>query len=261
MSFRLFPALILGATLLAQPAAAQSLGDAISGVAKTLLAQEMDRTAFAEAQRRNTVAGYEDYLNRFPDGLFKAEARAALTRLAAPGPAPVAPQPNPVMPLPAAPALLEADIGLTVAQRREIQQQLTRLGFDTRGADGVWGPNTRAAISRWQQANQVDVTGYLTRLQVGELARQEAALPQPQPRPPEPAAPEAAERALNLTAPERREIQLRLTLLGHSTQGTNGSFGPLTRRAIEAWQQSERLPVTGYLTADQVRRLQRLTGG
>lgn len=260
MSFRLIPALMLGAALLSQPAAAQSLGDAISGVAKTLLAQEMDRTAFAEAQRRNTIAAYEDYLTRFPDGLFKVEARAALTRLGAP--APVNPQPDPVMPLPASPALLEADIGLTLTQRREIQQQLTRLGFDTRGADGVWGPNTRAAISRWQQANRLDVTGYLTRLQVGQLAQQVAALPQPQPpQPPQPTAPEAAERALNLSAPERREVQLRLTLLGHSTQGTNGTFGPLTRRAIEEWQRKQRLDATGFLTAEQIRLLQRQTGG
>ena len=259
MPFRLFPVLILGAALLAPPVQAQSLGDAISGVAKTLLAQEMDRSAFAEAQRRNTIAGYEDYLTRFPDGLFKAEARAALTRLGASGPAPVNPRPDPVMPLPPSPALLEADIGLTLTQKRAIQQQLTRLGFDTRGADGVWGPNTRAAISRWQQANRLDVTGYLTRLQVGQLARQAAALPQPQP--PQPTAPEAAERALNLSAPERREVQLRLTLLGHSTQGTNGTFGPLTRRAIEDWQRTQRLDATGFLTAEQIRLLQRQTGG
>lgn len=254
MPFRLFPALILGAALLAPPVQAQSLGDAISGVAKTLLAQEMDRNAFAEAQRRNTVAAYEDYLTRFPDGLFKAEARAALTRL---GP-PVSPV-VPVVPQPDTPAQLEAGIGLTLPQRREIQVQLTRLGFDTRGADGVWGPNTRAAISRWQQANRLDVTGYLTRLQVDQLARQVAALPPPQP--PQPTGPEAAERALNLSAPERREVQLRLTLLGHSTQGTNGTFGPLTRRAIEDWQRTQRLDVTGFLTAEQIRLLQRQTGG
>jgi peptidoglycan hydrolase-like protein with peptidoglycan-binding domain len=253
--------LVLGAALAvpAAPAPAQSLGDTISDVARSLLAQELDRNAFAEAQRVGTVAAYQDYLARFPAGQFKPEAQAALIRLGAGSPSPVMPQPDPVMPLPAPPALLESDIGLTAAQRREIQQQLTRLGFDTRGADGVWGPNTRAAIARWQEANRVAVTGYLTRLQVSQIARQAAdAAP---PRPPEPAAPEAAERALDLSPAERREIQLRLTLLGHTTQGTNGSFGPLTRRAIEAWQRSERLPVTGYMTEDQVRRLQRLTGG
>jgi peptidoglycan hydrolase-like protein with peptidoglycan-binding domain len=165
----------------------------------------------------------------------------------------------PVVPGPGTPALQEAGMGLTLAQRREIQLHLTRLGFDTRGADGAWGPNTRAAISRWQQANRLAVTGYLTAPQVDQIARQIAALPPPQP--PAPTAPEAAERALNLSAPERREVQLRLTLLGHSTQGTNGTFGPLTRRAISEWQRAQRLDATGYLTAEQVRLLQRQTGG
>lgn len=246
--------MLLGAAILAQPAIspAQTLGDTLSDVARSLLAQELDRNAFAEAQRVGTVGAYRDYLARFPSGQFRPEALAALARLEVT-------RPSPVMPQPPTPARIEAEMGLTIVQRREIQQQLTRLGFDTRGADGVWGANTRAAIARWQGANREEVTGYLTRPQVTLIARQAAdAAP---PRPPEPAAPEAAERALNLSAPERREIQLRLTLLGHSTQGTNGSFGPLTRRAIEAWQRSERLPVTGYMTEEQVRRLQRLTGG
>jgi peptidoglycan hydrolase-like protein with peptidoglycan-binding domain len=246
--------LVLGAVMGVQPAPApgQSLGDTLSDVARSLLAQEMDRNAFAEAQRIGTVAAWQDYLARFPSGQFRPEAQAALIRLGAT-------RPSPVMPQPPTPARIEAEMGLTFVQRREIQQQLTRLGFDTRGADGVWGANTRAAIARWQGANREEVTGYLIRPQVTLIARQAADTAPP--RPPEPAAPEAAERALDLSAAERREIQLRLTLLGHSTQGTNGSFGPLTRRAIEAWQRSERLPVTGFMTEDQVRRLQRLTGG
>ena len=256
--------LVLGAAVMASPApvAAQSFGDALSGIAKSLLAQELDRNAFAEAQRANSIAAYQDYLARFPDGLHRADAQAALKRLGVAQPAPVMPlpgQPAPVMPLPASPAQLEAAIGLSRDQRAVIQRQLTLMGFDTRGADGLWGSNTRTAIARWQGANRQEVTGYFTRLQVDMLARQAAERDQAT-RPPV-LTPESIEKAMELSAPERREIQLRLTLLGHSTQGTNGTFGPLTRRAIEAWQRSEKLTVTGYLNEDQVRRLQRQTGG
>lgn len=256
----LFSAVV--STLSALPAAvpAQDLGQAITGIAQSLLAQQLDRNAFAEAQRVNTVASYRGYLAQHPQGLHRLDAEAALRRLGAAVSPPVSPV-QPVTPLPdvASPAQVEDVLELTRLQRAEIQRQLTALGFDTRGADGLWGSNTRGAIARWQQANRLAVTGYVTGPQVAQIARQAGAAPAP--ARPDPTAPEQAERALALSLPERREIQLRLTLLGHSTQGTNGTFGPLTRRAIEAWQRAQRLPVTGYMTADQVRALQRQTGG
>lgn len=251
------------AVILPAPHPVQAQGNPLSDVAKILLGQELDRIAWAEAQQANTVAGYRSYLQRFPNGLHKAEAEAALAKLGAPVTPPVVVTP-PAQPVdPDRPWLTAAQVegllGLSRAQRAEIQQQLTALGHDTRGADGLWGTNTRAAISAWQTANRQIVTGYVTGPQVALIARQFAALPAP--RPPQPGDPEQVERALNLSAPERREIQLRLTLLGHSTQGTNGTFGPLTRRAIEDWQRQQRVAVTGFLTAEQVRMLQRQTGG
>jgi len=49
--------------------------------------------------------------------------------------------------------------GLTKADRQEIQRRLTAAGFDTQGADGVIGPNTRGAISAFQAARGLPVTG------------------------------------------------------------------------------------------------------
>ncbi len=49
--------------------------------------------------------------------------------------------------------------GLTKADRKEIQERLTALGFDTDGVDGVIGPNTRAAISAYQRRRGLPVTG------------------------------------------------------------------------------------------------------
>lgn len=258
--------LALGASVaLPVPVAAQDLGQAITGIAQTLLAQELDRNAYAEAQRANTVAAYRTYLSRHPNGLHKADAEAALVRLGAAVSPPVSPV-QPVVPVQPAPVIAsaaqtEAALYLTSAQRLTIQRQLTALGHDTRGADGVWGANTRNAIARWQQANNLSVTGYVTGAQVTLIGRQAAVVPAPNPTPTPGTSAEQAERALNLSVSERREVQLRLTLLGHSTQGTNGTFGPLTRRAIEDWQRAQRATVTGYLTADQVRALQRQTGG
>ncbi|SMY08121.1 Membrane-bound lytic murein transglycosylase B precursor [Flavimaricola marinus] len=49
--------------------------------------------------------------------------------------------------------------GLTKDMRIELQQRLTRAGFDTQGADGVIGSNTREAISAYQARNGLPVTG------------------------------------------------------------------------------------------------------
>jgi lytic murein transglycosylase len=49
--------------------------------------------------------------------------------------------------------------GMTIADRQELQRRLTAAGFDTQGTDGVIGPNTRAAISGYQQRAGLAVTG------------------------------------------------------------------------------------------------------
>ncbi|RMF35913.1 MAG: hypothetical protein D6754_12360 [Alphaproteobacteria bacterium] len=55
----------------------------------------------------------------------------------------------------------EIEMKLTEGQRLRIQIDLTVLGFDPDGVDGIIGPRTRNAIARWQEANGQRVTGYL----------------------------------------------------------------------------------------------------
>ncbi|UUV05458.1 lytic murein transglycosylase [Ruegeria sp. YS9] len=49
--------------------------------------------------------------------------------------------------------------GLTLDDRKELQRRLTSQGYDTKGADGVIGKNTTSAISAYQSANGLAVTG------------------------------------------------------------------------------------------------------
>lgn len=65
------------------------------------------------------------------------------------------------------------------------------------------------------------------------------------------ALPENREAALNLSRDDRREIQRQLTLLGHSTRGIDGIFGPGTRGAIRGWQEGRGLTASGFIDADQ----------
>lgn len=63
------------------------------------------------------------------------------------------------------------DAPLSRDQRIGAQRALTALGFDTQGVDGVIGSNTRAALRRWQIANNRTADGYLTADLADELVR------------------------------------------------------------------------------------------
>lgn len=52
------------------------------------------------------------------------------------------------------------DRTLSSAERREMQERLTRRGFDTRGVDGIIGPNTISAIRRFQSSQGLIPDGY-----------------------------------------------------------------------------------------------------
>lgn len=65
----------------------------------------------------------------------------------------------------------------------------------------------------------------------------------------------AAEKALNLSAVDKRAIQTDLTELGYDTRGIDGRFGPGTRRSITGWQESQGYEATSYLTRRQIAAL------
>jgi peptidoglycan hydrolase-like protein with peptidoglycan-binding domain len=58
----------------------------------------------------------------------------------------------------------EEQIGLTKANRRQVQRRLTRLGFDTK-VNGKFDESTRAVIARWQEEYGYPSTGFLNAAQ------------------------------------------------------------------------------------------------
>lgn len=103
------------------------------------------------AEDANSELMFRAYLERFPNGKFAEEARRKLD--ANPG------------------QLQEDAMELTNADKREIQQKLTILGYDTRGIDGIFGRGTRASISKWQKSARFDTTGYVSERQLRQLDR------------------------------------------------------------------------------------------
>lgn len=120
-----------------------------------------DRAAWRRTLALNTLEGYENYLDRYPDGLFADEARARVEDLR------LTPQQRA--------QLAEDSLGLTRDQRRTIQQHLSLLGYDPGGIDGIFGRRTRQAAQAWQASIGVPVTGFFNANQISRLANQAAA--------------------------------------------------------------------------------------
>lgn len=51
---------------------------------------------------------------------------------------------------------------LSRSETQELQRRLTALGYDTQGVDGIVGPNSRAAVRRFQAAQGMTPDGYVS---------------------------------------------------------------------------------------------------
>lgn len=130
----------------------------IGATENTELQASSDAAYWSAVRDIRTPDAYRAYLRRFPNGLFVAEARRLLQGAGASitPVEPLAPVVNPAQ-------TAEAALGLSRADRLQVQRDLTVLGHDTRGIDGVFGRGTRRAIRAYQRTQGMATTGYLTR--------------------------------------------------------------------------------------------------
>jgi Putative peptidoglycan binding domain/Caspase domain len=94
-----------------------------------------------------------------------------------PSPAPAAAAPAPASIPPTAPPPptrppLPNEAMMTQANRRDVQIALARLGYYDGRIDGTMGPDTRAAIRRWQHEIGAEMTGTLTGALATRLVQQ-----------------------------------------------------------------------------------------
>ena len=67
---------------------------------------------------------------------------------------------------------MPAEVDMTDANRRQIQEALRRLMDHPGPVDGIFGPLTRAAIGRFQQAIGAEANGSLTAEEASRLVTQ-----------------------------------------------------------------------------------------
>ena len=129
--------------------------------------------------------------------------------------------------------VVEEGLGLDRAARRQVQEGLQAAGFDPGGADGMFGPRTRAAIRRWQTSRGARATGYLDAPSVAALRPGQpmhaVSVAQPGPSPP------SASSEVELvfwqsiaTSTDAADFEAYLA------QFPNGVFGTLARNRLSA---------------------------
>ena len=128
------------------------------------------------------------------------------------------------------------DTPLGRTQRKALQEQLTALGFDTDGVDGILGPNSRKAIRAFQRSRGMPADGYasatlLTRVQQASQGREP------------------------LSRGQIGYIQSALVARGFDAGIADGVAGPRTRAAIAAFQRSVGYPADGEPSVALLRAL------
>ena len=141
---------------------------AASSAPENLMDMLAEQALWVATESAGKADDYRAFLRQFPNGTFAELARSRLRGLEdstpAPKPAPERTEPTPQQ--------IETALRLTRKQRSEIQADLTLLGHDTRGVDGIFGRGSRTAIAEWQKSAGFEATGYLTADQVTILDRQ-----------------------------------------------------------------------------------------
>lgn len=112
-------------------------------------------------------AYFEEYLRRFPEGVFSGLARLRLEELSDTR------EDSDTIDAPTQPSVEathgDVPIELSRSQWQEVQKALNDIGFDAGAADGIPGPKTDSAIALFQESRGLPPSGQLTEAQRARL--------------------------------------------------------------------------------------------
>jgi peptidoglycan hydrolase-like protein with peptidoglycan-binding domain len=171
------------------------------------------------------------------------DATAAALGLVTPAPAPVG----------------ALSVGAQGDAVKALQNALMAFGvFVPGGADGVFGPATKTAVSNFQRWNGLAVTGEVDDATAAKLklGSSPAASPVAAANPAAAAGGAFVGMKIGARGDDVKVLQRALIAAGISVRGgADGVFGPVTTAALTAYQQANGLPATGVVDADVVARL------
>jgi peptidoglycan hydrolase-like protein with peptidoglycan-binding domain len=136
---------------------------------------------------------------------------------------------------------------------RAVQRELATRGFDVGPEDGKPSDKTSAAISAYQKAHGLPVTGVATDELLHHILLGDTA----------PGSSATGSVAANTARPEDsnvKVVQRVLADLGYPPGPVDGALGPNTAHAISAFQHDRKMAETGQISPELLRELKRVTG-
>jgi peptidoglycan hydrolase-like protein with peptidoglycan-binding domain len=124
---------------------------------------------------------------------------------------------------------------------QDVQNRLRQAGVYSGQIDGIWGADSQAALERYQQGHQLQVTGQLNQATAATLGLDQGRLLSV------PAAAPALPPGDQLRPASVQAIQARLRSLGFYNGAVDGIWGGGTQAAIERFQQGRGLQPNGQL--------------
>ena len=154
-----------------------------TGSRRDLEMERMAAMAYGTAESLKSVELFQEVVTRYPGSIYAKAAEEQIRRLEdtkalAPSPdsTPATPAQVPatvdspvVQPPAPTPAQIERALELTRAERRSIQIALASSGFAPGKADGRFGPVTRTAVGKFQDAHGRSASGFLSLDEAREL--------------------------------------------------------------------------------------------
>jgi peptidoglycan hydrolase-like protein with peptidoglycan-binding domain len=131
---------------------------------------------------------------------------------------------------------------LSPAATAAVQERLREAGTHTGATDGVWGPESQAALDRFQQARGLPVTGSINLATAQAL---NVAVPRLLPMPE--AAAVAPAPTAGLSPRAVRNVPTRLRALGFYRGSVDGIWGAGTQSALERFQRGRGIESTGQI--------------
>jgi peptidoglycan hydrolase-like protein with peptidoglycan-binding domain len=134
---------------------------------------------------------------------------------------------------------------------KDLQEQLTRLGYDCGKADGIYGSDTFRAVACFQEDHGLEVDGIAGRMTKAAI---EEALTKPKDQEPPTAAPDPADQTSAFWLPDLQLgdkgpavtlLQAALTIRGCDCGSQDGIFGPKTQAALNRYKESRQLAADG----------------
>ncbi|WLS02581.1 peptidoglycan-binding domain-containing protein [Shinella oryzae] len=133
--------------------------------ADRLAAAQREEDTFQKAVVSGSRQAFQAYLDAYPRGRYASDARERMAALATTPTQKVETERL----VEERPVVDPREAYMERSTRVQAQRWLSALGYSTYGADGVFGPRTRAAIAAWQGASGYRADGYLSRRQFAAL--------------------------------------------------------------------------------------------